>query len=509
MVGRGFGVVDVDSAEHPWTLDNPAYHWFGARLDRAGHVAGRRRHTARSGWPRWSPTPDGPACGTWSSRWSGPGSPRPRRGTGAAYGALDVDSNLPDVRIAVGGPDAQRVHRRGAGRRRPGVRGRAGPAAGRDRPGPGLGAGRRPLPEVWVPSADLRGVRALPVLVARRPGRRRAGRRGAPSWPPTSADADRRRRDRSPVDGGRGLADVSVAMLNRGLPGLRRRPHRRAAPVAARSCTGWPSGGLDRQAAPHGPGRLQVPAAALDAHVRVRARVRRRATGGRPGSSPPGRASPPRRSRCVEPAHPGPLPPAHSLLAVDPPGAAVVTAVKPVGTPLASGTAPTPPAEALAVRLYEAHGRPGHRAAPAGRRVAAAERADLLDRPTGPLAVGPDGAVELPLAPCEVATVLLRPATAAAGDEPLVPEPAGVVPARYWLENAGPAPAGNLPVSVHASAEPGGRPGRAARLGRLVAGRRRVDRRRRGDRAGGLGRAAGGLAGRAAARAAGPRRRCG
>ena len=32
-----------------------------------------------------------------------------------------------------------------------------------------------------------------------------------------------------------------------------------------------------------------------------------------------------------------------------------------------------------------------------------------------------------------------------------MPEPAGVVPARYWLENAGPAPAGNLPVSVHAS----------------------------------------------------------
>jgi uncharacterized membrane protein len=32
-----------------------------------------------------------------------------------------------------------------------------------------------------------------------------------------------------------------------------------------------------------------------------------------------------------------------------------------------------------------------------------------------------------------------------------VPEPAGIAPARYWLENAGPAPAGNLPVSVHAS----------------------------------------------------------
>jgi alpha-mannosidase len=66
------------------------------------------------------------------------------------------------------------------------------------------------------------------------------------------------------------------------------------------------------------------------------------------------------------------------------------------------------------------------------------------------LTVTADGAVEVPLDPCEVATVLLHPASARPAERELVPEPAGVVPARYWLENAGPAPAGNLPVSVHA-----------------------------------------------------------
>ena len=37
VVGRGFGLTDVDSAAAPWTLDNPANTWFGlgttARVD--------------------------------------------------------------------------------------------------------------------------------------------------------------------------------------------------------------------------------------------------------------------------------------------------------------------------------------------------------------------------------------------------------------------------------------------------------------------------------------------
>ena len=80
-----------------------------------------------------------------------------------------------------------------------------------------------------------------------------------------------------------------------------------------------------------------------------------------------------------------------------------------------------------------------------------------------------------------------------------MPEPAGVVPARYWLENAGPAPAGNLPVSVHAA------PSRAAgpvEL-RVSVASSLADAEWTGvvtvTAPDGLGRAAGGLAGRAAA----------
>ena len=46
VVGRGFGIVDVDSAEHPWTLDNPAYSWFGARARPRGSWPAGAAHRA-------------------------------------------------------------------------------------------------------------------------------------------------------------------------------------------------------------------------------------------------------------------------------------------------------------------------------------------------------------------------------------------------------------------------------------------------------------------------------
>jgi alpha-mannosidase len=446
VVGRGYGIVDVDSAEHPWTLDNPAYSWFGvgstARVVSggtatavgvaevvadAGSIAGVRDLVValvRAG-----------VTSTTSLD------------TGNRYGALRVDSNLPDTRISVGGPDrnaftaavlatapasAAELDRQLA-------------ATGRARV---LVPAERPLAEVWEPSADLRGARALPVLVL-------AGRDDAElaaAVAELAADLADATVEVGPsqVDSGRDLADVSVAMLSRGLPGFAVDRTGALHLSLARSCTGWPSAvwiDKPRRTVPDGSGfQLQHWTHTFE-YALASGPGDWRSAGFVPAGQ--GFTAPP--VAVVEPAHPGPLPPAHSLLAVEPPGAVVVTAVKPVGAPLASGALPTPPAEALAVRLYEAHGRPVTARLRLAGGVAAAERADLLDRPTGPLAVGPDGAVDAPLAPCEVTTVVLRPAAPAAGDEPLVPEPAGVVPARYWLENAGPAPAGNLPVSVHAT----------------------------------------------------------
>jgi alpha-mannosidase len=446
VVGRGYGIVDVDSAEHPWTLDNPAYSWFGvgstARVVAggvatavgvaevvadAGSLAGVRELVValvRAG-----------VTSTTSLD------------TGSRYGALRVDSNLPDTRIAVGGPDRNAFTAAVLS---------AAPAhaAELDRQLAATGRARvwvpaeRPLPDVWEPSADLRGERALPVLVL-------AGRDDAElaaAVAELAADLADATVEAGPshVDGGRGLADVSVAMLSRGLPGFAVDRTGALHLSLARSCTGWPSAvwiDKPRRTVPDGSGfQLQHWTHTFE-YALASGPGDWRSAGFVPAGQ--GFTAPP--VAVVEPAHPGPLPAAHSLLAVDPPGAAVVTAVKPVGAPLASGTEPTSPARALAVRLYEAHGRPVTARLRLAGGVAAAERADLLDRPTGPLTVDADGAVEVPLAPCDVVTVVLRPATAAAGDAPLGPEPAGVVPARYWLENAGPAPAGNLPVTVHAS----------------------------------------------------------
>ena len=378
VVGRGYGIVDVDSAEHPWTLDNPAYSWFG--VGSTARVVAGGTATAMGVAEVVADAGRSPACGSWSSRWSGPGSPRPRRWTPAtAYGALRVDSNLPDTRIAVGGPDRNAFTAA--------VLATApADAAELDRQLAATGRARvwvpaeRPLAEVWEPSADLRGERALPVLVL-------AGRDDAALAAAVAelvadlADATVRTVGPShPEDGGRGLADVSVAMLSRGLPGFAVDRTGALHLSLARSCTGWPSGGLDRQAAPHGPGRVGVPAAALDAHVRVRARVRGRATGGRPGSSPPGRASPPRRWRWSEPRTPAGCRRRTRCSRSSPPGAAVVTAVKPVGD--AAGLGHDAEAAGRGARRPAVRGaRPaGHRAAAAGRRRGRGR----AGRPAGP-----------------------------------------------------------------------------------------------------------------------------
>ncbi len=111
VVGRGFALLhndsgSVDTAEHPWTLDNPAYGWFG--LSSAARVRVGDGVRAVSVAEVVAPTePIGGrlardlvvalvragVTATCSS------ADKPR------YGHLGVDSNLPDTRIALGGPD--------------------------------------------------------------------------------------------------------------------------------------------------------------------------------------------------------------------------------------------------------------------------------------------------------------------------------------------------------------------------------------------------------------------
>ncbi|HYB85778.1 MAG TPA: hypothetical protein VEC76_02925, partial [Streptosporangiaceae bacterium] len=204
---------------------------------------------------------------------------------------------------------------------------------------------------------------------------------------------------------------------------------------------------------------------------------------------------------CETAVHRGPLPAATSLCGVTGrPGApaAVLTALKPRGNPLASGRPGQPRREdGVTVRLRDAGrwGGPGGTgadgaepdstgqdsagqdgAAPATSRVrlftglGAARLTSLLEDADGPPLPLVDGAAEVAVPVAGMVTLALAglredkhaedgPAgagPAGAGPDGPPPEPAQPVFSRYWLHGKGPAPAGNVPVAVHLS------PGRIA-----------------------------------------------
>ena len=252
VVGRSFGVVDVDSADHWYTLDNPAHQWFGV-----GSTA-----RVRTGDPRGLTQAIGVAevvC---------PLLPNGLRDTlrellvalaaagvtatcsqadGSRYGAIDADSNLPDVRIAVGGPEVNSFTAE--------VLAAAGPGYAKAlaaRLDAGSGTAR-----LWVPAsrdrdgrvrAGRRRARAgdLPVLIVAGAG---PGDLAAAVTALAGDLADAVVDAGDPADAGPGdggqpvpLADRSVAVLNRGTPGCVVTPDGTLHMSLMRSCSAWPSG---------------------------------------------------------------------------------------------------------------------------------------------------------------------------------------------------------------------------------------------------------------------------
>jgi alpha-mannosidase len=446
VVGRGFGIVDTDVKHAPWTLDNPALTWFGvgstARvlLGEVGRALGVAEVVAGADLVAAERVRDLVVAlvrvGVTSTA---------SVDLGSRYGHLDVDSNLPDFRVAVGGPernaftaavlDSAPAH-----------------AAEVARQVEACGAAlvwvpaERPLPEVWVPNADLRPVRALPVLVL-------AGDldRALASLVDDLADATVHIGQPAELAAGEsGLADYSVALLNRGLPGFAVDTTGALHLSLLRSCTGWPSGvWIDppRRTAPDGSNfqlqhwshHFEYSLVAGPGDWRANDFVH----SGHSVNTP--------LTAVVAPAPTdGTLPPRDSLLTTSP--EVVVSAVKPAGNPLAHASAePVTPAGGIAVRVYEPYGRavsadltlPG---------ATAAYATDLLEQPGDPLDVSPHGTVRIGVRGAGVRTVLMVSGAAEPGRELLVPEaePSGVPYARYWMHNSGPAPTGNLPVSVHA-----------------------------------------------------------
>jgi alpha-mannosidase len=231
VVGRPFGTAGADVAEHPFTLDNPAHEWFG--LGSAVRVV-----TGSQAWPLGvaeviAAGPDPAArdllaalarhgvtatCGL-------PDGPR--------YGSLDLDSNLPDCRIVLGGPDAnpwatrllaaldeaeaaELAARLAGGQRRIWV-----PAA-------------RPRAGVFGPSADVRGERDLPVLIVAGPD---PARGLAADLASPVIEADLLAPSPDPP-----LAGHVVGLLNRGTPSSLVTPDGTLQIGLMRASSAWPAG---------------------------------------------------------------------------------------------------------------------------------------------------------------------------------------------------------------------------------------------------------------------------
>jgi alpha-mannosidase len=268
VVARNFGFVDADSAKAPWTLDTPVQGWAGlgstlsvSMTENGNPFGSRALGVAEVITPAAAGT--GARSGVRALLVA-----LAARGVTASctdatsnrYGGLLGDSNLPDVRITLGGPEENELTAS--------VLESAGPPF-RDELERQLrqrGTARlwvpaaRAFAEVWVPNADVRGLRDLPVLVV-------AGSDAAALEREISALTAEAQEGRlvveQPValtagspDGQPGqAADGTVAVLNRGTPGFLVDTRGAIYISLLRSCTGWPSGvWIDppRRAAPDG-----------------------------------------------------------------------------------------------------------------------------------------------------------------------------------------------------------------------------------------------------------------
>ncbi|MBO2452661.1 glycoside hydrolase [Actinomadura barringtoniae] len=414
VIGRGFGLIDVDSKDHPWTLDNPAHTWFGlsstARVRLAG---GGVRAIGVAEVITTEGDEDGARdlalalvrAGVTSTCSAAPG---------ARYGSLAFDSNLPDVRIAIGTPEqnpfvAEVLTPDHAAELKAQL-------AARGRARVWVPAGQA-LAKVWVPSADLTPARALPVLVIAGPG---AVEDLVNDLHDATVEVAQDPSLSELTDPS--LDDYTVALVNKGVPGFAVDSGGALHLSLMRSCTGWPSGvwidpprrtvpdgsNFQQQHWTHsfeysllaGPGDWRARStvhAAHDVNHPLRAVV---AAGGRDRTD------------------------SHSFLTVEPAEQIVLATLKPSGEPLARGEVPGP-VEALDVRLHEVTG--------------SAADVTVTTRLAETVAARVDG--------MEIATVRARLRTAidpGTGREPWQP-----VYTRYWLNNTGPAPIGNLPVAVH------------------------------------------------------------
>jgi len=444
VIGRGFGLLhepgsveSVDTAVFPYTLDNPAYGWFG--LSSAARVRFRGGEVrAISVAEVVSPTR---SDATTEALIRDLMTALARAGVTATctvadaprYGDLAVDSNLPDVRISIGAATDNVFTEKVLG---------ASGATPRE-----WIAAARPLRDVWVPGADLRDPGALAVLVIGADGDTAAA---VAALIDDLADAEIVV-DQDPKGAVEDFESRTVAVINRGVPGFAVDTEGTLHASLLRSCTGWPSGTwIDppRRTAPDGSNfALQHWTHTFDYAVTS-------AEGDWRDIDMPSRSA-----EFNQPLQPvlarhdptfGGLPAWGSLLEVEPERVASIGALKAVGNPTARGSARhSDPADGIVVRLVETLGRSAEVTVQSGlRHISSPTRLDLIEEPLG----GEADAVTLH--GYEIATLRTQlnfPRVLPAEHVNLAPEaePAQPLYARYWLHNRGPAPLGGLPAVAH------------------------------------------------------------
>jgi Glycosyl hydrolases family 38 N-terminal domain/Alpha mannosidase middle domain len=427
-IGRSFGFPNSDAGEHLYTLDNPAHTWAG--LSATARIALRHEdgsvaaHAIGVAEVIADPHQEGVralldrlvACGVTATL---------TRPDGPRYGALDGDSNLPDIRIVLSESYAERVLD-SAYRDALAQTERVFVPADRTRR------------ETWVPSADLRGVRDLPMLVVSDVASVIEDLADAtievtvPSGLPGTAEA---------------LDDYSVAIVNRGTPGFVAETDGTLYLSLMRSCSSWPSGvWID------GPLRSTPDGASFSlqhwTHTFEYSLVAGEGDWRRAGFVQAGQEVNHRVLARNMPRGDGTLATRTSLGSVEPPQV-VLTALKPRGNPMASGRpGDLDPDAGVTLRFYESTGNPATvRVRLHGGLRDATVSTVLEAADTEPTHADGDDVV-LPIGAAQIITLGARAALRTTVSSRHT-EPAQPVFTRYWLHNKGPAPAGYLPVAVH------------------------------------------------------------
>jgi len=480
VIGRPPGPIDSDVAEHSYTLDSPACEWLatGSTAAVAVTAADGARHFQAIGVAEViaPPTVRGPvrdlvaalAGQGVTATCSVPAGPR--------YGYQELDSNLPDFRICLGGPAENELTAEVLAAAGPAVTAQLTAQLARD------GSVRLWLPAIrsradaFAAGADVRGPRDLPVLIvagsdlADETARLVADLSDAvieaaaavASTAQASAGTSSGGDDRPAGGPGTALAGHSVALLNRGTPSGLVTPDGTLTMALMRACSTWPCGvWIDgkRRTTPDGSSFAWQ----HWSHTFEYALTAGPGTWRTAGFPAAGQDYNHDLLAVTAQLHAGPLPASQRLVRIEPP-AALLSALKPHGNPLAPAGQPGA-GDGVTVRLRDTGG-----AGPVAARVglftgiAAASVSSLCEDSAGqalPVAEGHAlttvpraGLATLLVTPDPAGLLVARqrgaaaPGTVAAAD---TLEPAQPVFARYWLHGKGPAPAGNMPVAVHLS----------------------------------------------------------